>query len=76
MQAGNLTPSDVRDLQVCVQQQVERERQVLAGVVHPNVEVKFLLPEDQSVRYAKAESIGIVKYNLLPNGPQTSVTYG
>lgn len=54
MQAGDLTPAHVRHLQVRVQQQVERERNVLARVVHADVEVKLLLAQDQSVRDAEA----------------------
>lgn len=54
MQAGDLTPAHVRHLQVRVQQQVEREGNVLARVVHADVEVELLLAQDQSVRDAEA----------------------
>lgn len=54
VQAGDLTPAHVRHLQVRVQQQVEREGDVLARVVHADVEVELLLAQDQSVRNAEA----------------------
>lgn len=49
VEAGDLTPPDVRHLEVRVEQQVEAERQVFARVVHSNVEVQLLFPQDQSV---------------------------
>lgn len=54
VQARDLTPANVRHLQVRVQQQVERERNVLAGVVHADVKVELLFAQNQSVRDAES----------------------
>lgn len=43
MESSDLTPSYVWYLEVCVQQQVETERQILAGVVHSDVEMQLFL---------------------------------
>lgn len=54
MQSGDLTLAHVRYLEVCVQQQIERERQVFAGVVDADMEVQFLLANDQPVGYPES----------------------
>lgn len=54
VQPRYLATAHIRHLQVCVQEQVERERNVLAGIIHANVEVQLLLSQDQAVSYPKA----------------------
>lgn len=54
MQSGDLTFADVGNLQVRVQQQVERERQLLGWIVHADVEVKLLLPQYDAICDAEA----------------------
>lgn len=58
--AGDLTAPDVGHLEVGVQQHLAAERQLLAGVVHADVEVQLLLAQDQSVRQSELE---------MPHGP-------
>ena len=45
----HLTPPDIRALEVGVEEDVEVEGRLLAGVVDPDVEVEFLLPQDDAV---------------------------
>lgn len=54
VQSGDLTLADIGNLQVRVQQQVERERQLLGWVVHADVEVKLLLPQYDAICDAEA----------------------
>jgi len=53
LEPGDLTPADVRTLEVGVQQQVEVEGDLLARVVHAHVHVQLLLAQDQPVGDAK-----------------------
>lgn len=39
MKSGDLTLADIGNLKVCVQQQIEGERQVFAGIVDADMEV-------------------------------------
>lgn len=48
--AGDLATSHVRNLEVGMQQQLATEGELLARVVHSDVEVKLLFAQDQSVR--------------------------
>jgi hypothetical protein len=43
MQASDLATSHIRHLEICVQQQVEAECELLAWVVHTYVEVQLFL---------------------------------
>lgn len=53
LETCDLTPPDIGHLQVCVQQHIESEAQLLAGVVDTDVEVEFLFPQDQAVGNAE-----------------------
>ena len=57
VEARDLAAPYVGHLQVRVQEEVERERDVLAGVVDANVEVQLLLAQDQAVRYPEARRL-------------------
>jgi len=45
----HLTPPHIRALKVRVEHHVEVKAALLAGVVHPDIQVEFLLPEDDPV---------------------------
>ena len=49
LQSPDLTPSDVWALEVGVEEHVEVEGRLLAGVVDADVEVELLLPQDDPV---------------------------
>ena len=49
IQPCNLTSANIRTLEVRVEHHVEVERAVLAGVVHADVQVQLLLPQDDPV---------------------------
>lgn len=55
LKASDLTPAYVRHLEVSVQEQVERERNVLARVVHADVEVQLFLAQDEPVGQPERE---------------------
>lgn len=55
MQARDLTLSHIGHLKVCVQQQVKRERKVLAGIVDADVEVQLFFANDESIRYPESK---------------------
>lgn len=49
VEASHLTPPHIRALEVSVEQHVEVEAVLLARVIHADVEVQLLLPEDDPV---------------------------
>lgn len=53
VESCDLTPPDVGHLEVRVEQQVEAECQVFAGIVHSDVKMQFFLSQYQSIRQPK-----------------------
>jgi len=49
VQSGYLTATHVGNFEIRVQQEVERKGDVLAGIVHADVEVQLLFAQDQAI---------------------------
>lgn len=71
-----MAAADVGHLQVRVQEQIEGEGDVLAGVVDADVEVQLLLAQDQPVRYSEAGGIGYSVSLLIIGRKKMGQTHG
>lgn len=66
VQTGDLALAHIRHLQVRVQQQIERERQVLARIVDADMEVELFLAYDQPIGYPE---------RVVPHGAREIVVH-
>lgn len=60
LQSSDLTPANIRDLEVSVEQEIEREGGFLADIVDSDVKVEFFFTENEPVGEAERK---------VPHGP-------